>query len=147
MPVHPEPVGKDELSLRWTMPAGTLDFVGLPAEVPVLVRRLLEEGVLDSLVVEPTAIRTRLKVDQSWGDHGARVRTALATALGRPEAWRAPLSAAPADERLQMAARQVIDGEAGDYIRSHGGRVELLSARNEPGPGRRMLRLLPTRGR
>lgn len=91
-----------------------------------------------------------------------------------------------------MAVRQVIDGEVGDYIRSHGGQVDVvrvqndevevrlsgacshcpasdvtlterlevgirglypafrgLTAQNEPGPaaGRRLLRILPIRGR
>lgn len=192
VPVHPEPVSDDDRSLRWAIPAGTLGFVGVPSELPVLLQRLLDEGALESLTVEPAAVRTRLKAGCTWRDHGAPVRTALTTALGSPEQWRPAPSSAPADDLLRLAVQQVIDGEVGDYIRSHGGRVELLSARGHevevqlsgacshcpasdvtltnrletgiravyprlvrltarsepaPGPGRRILRLLPTRGR
>lgn len=192
VPVHPEPVADDQQSLRWAMPAGTIDFVGAPAELPAILQRLLDEGTLGSVTVEPAAVRTRLEPGLTWRNHGARVRTALQAALGTPEQWRPDRSSAPADDQLRLAVHQVIDGEVGDYIRSHGGRVELLSARdhavevqlsgacshcpasdvtltdrletgirrlyprldrltarNEPrsGPGRRMLRLFPTRGR
>lgn len=130
VPVHPEPVVDDAQSLRWSMPAATLDFVGVPSELPTALQRLLDEKVLSCLTVEPAAIRTRLDDGLTWRDHGARVRTALQTALAAPEQWRTGSSAPPADELLTLAVQQVIDGDVGDYIRSHGGRVELVSARD-----------------
>lgn len=192
VPVHPESVPDDPRTLRWVFPAGTLGFVGMPAEVPTLLRHLLDDGTVEVLTVEPAAVRITLGAGQEWREQGARVRDALQAALAAPEQWQAQPTAAPGDDVLRAAVHQVLDGEVGDYIRSHGGQVTLLSAhesevevqlsgacrhcpasditlterleggvralypglrrltaRDEPvpGAGRRMLRLIPTRGR
>lgn len=192
IPVHPESVPGDGRTLRWSCPADILAFVGVPAQLPTGVRSLLDEGVLESVSVEPAAVLTTLGSARSWRKDGVRVRQALQTALGTPGQWRPAPGGTPGDDALRLAVHQVIDGEVGAYIRSHGGQVELLrahdhdvqlqlsgacshcpasditltelleagiralypqlrrlEARNAPGvsAGRRMLGLIPTRGR
>ena len=127
--MHPEVVEDDPRTLRWLLPAGTLGFVGEVARAPEDVWALLEDGTLDRLTVEPDAVRTRLSTDRGWRREGARVRTALQQALAEPAQWAAAGDASP-DAVLRMAVEQVIAGEVGDYVRSHGGAVELLTVRD-----------------
>lgn len=192
MPVHPEAVDGDSQALRWCFPPSTLAMVGVPASVPESLAELLEDGTVESLYAEPAAVVTRLGGARTWREHGDRVRTAVQIALRSPEDWVPREGTGSADEVLRACVRQVIDGDAGDYIRSHGGQVEVLTVRDgevalrlsgacshcpasditlaerletgirdlfpalrrltahpdpEAGTGRRLLRLLPTRGR
>ena len=126
VPLHPEPVDGDPLELRWVIPAGTLDFVGGPARVPDDLQVLLDDGTLEALSVEPDAIRTRLGAGRSWRAEGPRTRAALQAALATPAGW-SPAGDASSDAVLRMAVQQVIDGDVGDYVRSHGGAVQLLT--------------------
>lgn len=192
VPVHPESVDDDERTLRWVIPPSTLSFVGTPVGVPEALQHVLDDGTLEALTLEPAAVRTTLADGRAWRDHGSRVRDALQVALAIPDQWLPAPTTTPRDDVLRAAVGQVIDGEVGAYIRSHGGQVTLLAvhdgevevqlsgacrhcpasdvtltqrlesgiraldptlrrliSRDEPGPvgGRRMLRLLPTRGR
>ncbi len=131
VPVHPESVPGDERTLRWSCPADILGFVGVPAQLPTVVQSLVDDGVLDCVSVEPAAIQTTLGAAGSWRQDGARVRQALQTALSTPRRWRPAPGGIPGDDALTLAVRQVIDGEVGDYIRSHGGHVELLNAHDD----------------
>lgn len=131
VPVHPESVAGDARALRWICPAGTLDFVGAPAELPAILQRLLDDATLESVSAEPAAVQTRLATGRTWQDHGAQVRDALQAALGAPGQWRAAAGTAPGDDVLRQAVLQVINGQVGDYIRSHGGQVELLTAHDD----------------
>lgn len=126
VPLHPEAVDGDPEELRWVLPAGTFAFVGTVAHLPLTVQQLLDDGTLKELTIEPTAIRTRLGVGRSWRFEGSRVRAALQTAAASPGQW-VPAEATSSGAVLRMAVQQVIDGEVGDYVRSHGGSVELLS--------------------
>ncbi|SDB80365.1 Fe-S cluster biogenesis protein NfuA, 4Fe-4S-binding domain [Raineyella antarctica] len=119
--LHPEAT-EDPRTLRWVVPAGTLDFVGVPAAVPSPLAGLLADGTLTGLVVEPAAVLTTGSGD--WRTVGATVRTALVAALDEPEAWRAP--ADTPRTVLAAAVEQVIAGEVGDYVRSHGGSARLV---------------------
>lgn len=130
MPVHPESVDDDARALRWVMPAGTLSFVGAPTGLPESVQNLLDDGTLTALSVEPAAVRTALAAGKAWRDHGPRVRSALQAALATPDQWWTSAGGA-GDAKLSMAVRQVIDGEIGDYIRSHGGLVELVGVHDD----------------
>lgn len=130
VPVHPESVDDDPQTLRWIFPAGTLRLVGVPAKLPINLQALIDDGTVRSLSVEPTAVRIQIAAERLWRDEGARVRTALQIALSEPDRWQAPQDSV-GDEGLQMAVRQVIDGEAGNYIRSHGGHVEMIRAQND----------------
>lgn len=125
VPLHPEAVEDDGRELRWVLPAGTLGFVGDVARAPEPVQALLEDDTLERLRLEPDAVRTRLGAGRSWRTEGGRVRVALQSGLAVPDRW-VPAGDASADAVLRMAVQQVIAGEVGDYIRSHGGSVELL---------------------
>ncbi len=131
IPVHPESVVGDADTLRWVIPAAVLGIVGVPASLPAPLQVLLDTGVLDSVTVEPAAVRTTLADGSAWGDHGARVRVALQQALEAPEQWRPAGTGSCADDLLRAAVHQVLDGEVGDYIRSHGGSVRLLDAHDD----------------
>ncbi|MDN5762959.1 MAG: NifU family protein [Microlunatus sp.] len=129
VPLHPEAVEGSDRELRWVLPSGTLGFVGQVRHVPAAVQTLLDEGIIETLTVEPTAIRTRLGLGRSWRGDGDRVRTALQSAVATPARW-TPAEAVSIDAVLRMAVQQVIEGEVGGYIRSHGGALTLLSIRD-----------------
>lgn len=128
VPIHPESVDDDKHTLRWAIPASTLGTVGVPDHLPAALQDLLEEQVLESVSVEPAGILTTIAPGSSWRDHGARVRQALQRALDTPEKWQFADTRSPTDDLLRMAVQQVIDGDVGDYIRSHGGHVALVQA-------------------
>lgn len=126
IPIHPEAVADAPDTLRWVMPAGTLGFVGTPADVPAPLRDLYAAGVLaPPLVVEPSAVLLRIGAQRSWRTEGARVRTALQAALAQPDAWRPPADAS-SDDVLRSAAQEVLAGDLADYVASHGGRIDIL---------------------
>lgn len=130
VPLHPEAVPGCADRLRWVVPAGTLPFAGSVATAPPALDVLLTAGVLSSVEVEPAAVVTTLGPGRCWRDVGARVRTALHTALGDPGGWRPGEEARALDDDgvLGALAARVIDGPAGDFVRSHGGGVELVGA-------------------
>jgi Fe/S biogenesis protein NfuA len=128
VPVHPERVPDHPDLLRWVVPAGSLPFVGEPYAVPRPIRDLLADGTLAApVVVEPDAVVLVAGPGLSWAGVGARVRRALQQALAHPEEWLPPQDAEP-DDRLRRAAERVIGGEVGDYVRGHGGRIDLVAA-------------------
>lgn len=125
VPLHPEAVEGNDRELRWVLPPDALDFIGEPSRVPECLQVLLDDDTVDALTVEPDAVRTRLGVGRTWRAEGPRVRSALQEALAAPAQW-SPAGDASPDAVLRMAVEQVIDGDVGNYIRSHGGAVELL---------------------
>jgi len=130
VPVHPERVPDRPDLLRWAVPAGSLPFVGEPRAVPQPLGDLLADGTLAGpVLVEPTAVVLAVGAGRSWAAVGAGVRGALQGALARPGEWEAPGDADP-DDRLRRAVEQVVAGEVGDYVRSHGGRIEVVGARD-----------------
>jgi Fe-S cluster biogenesis protein NfuA len=131
IPLHPEPTpAADEL--RWVTPPRVLPAAGRVAAAPGALGRLVDDGVLASVTVEPAAVVTRLGPGRSWPDEGAAVRSALHAALADPDGWTVEPAAEPRtdDARLRAAAEQVLAGPVGDYVRSHGGRVDLESVRD-----------------
>ncbi|QGF23386.1 NifU family protein [Raineyella fluvialis] len=118
--LHPEATA-DPHTIRWVVPAGTLPFVGAPKAVPAALQALRDGGTLTSIVVEPTAVL--LSTDGDWRTLGAPVRKALAEALAEPSGWVAP---AQPGSVLASAVEEVIAGEVGEYVRSHGGRARLM---------------------
>lgn len=121
VPTHPEVVPGDPQRLRWVIPAATLDVVGPVPVLPPALAALVEDGTVASVVAEPTAMLVELRADRGWRTEGHRVRTALQAALASPQDWRTEVVQAP-DEILRFAADQVLAGEVGNYIRSHGAR-------------------------
>ncbi len=71
----------------------------------------------------------RLRPGLSWRRDGAAVRTALQAALAQPEHWQPAHEGTP-DDVLRMAVVEVIDGDVGDYVRSHGGQIELVDVQD-----------------
>jgi Fe-S cluster biogenesis protein NfuA len=130
IPLHPEAVPGRSDRLRWVVPAGVLGFVGPVARAPGRLGRLVDAGLVAGLEVEPAAVLVTLADGRSWREDGAMVRTALHAALGDPDAWVPSPVAASLDEDALLArvADQVLTGPAGDFVRSHGGVVELVDA-------------------
>ncbi|MEO6999717.1 MAG: NifU family protein [Terracoccus sp.] len=125
VPIHPEPVYGDALSMRWIVPPDVLGFVGATARLPETLQSLLDGSTIETLMVEPAAVLVRLRGGLTWRRDGAAVRTALQAALGFPEQW-LPAQEGTPDDVLRMAVREVIDGDVGGYVRSHGGQIELV---------------------
>ncbi len=124
--LHPETV--DASVVRWvSASARALGFVGVPDAVPPALGALLDDGTLRGVTVEPGAVLTALTPARAWRVEGARVRSALAAALADPDGWRAP-EGSDADAVLAAVVEQVVAGEVGDYVRSHGGDIALVSA-------------------
>ena len=122
--LHPEAVDGEPLEVRWVVPAGTLPFVGQALSVPEPLQMLVQSGVLTSIVIEPTAIRTRLAPDRDWRLSGSAVRDAVADAAAAPDEW-VPRDGSGGDAVVRAAVEQVLAGEVGAYVRSHGGSLEL----------------------
>ncbi|MFF9650464.1 NifU family protein [Streptomyces sp. NPDC014622] len=126
VPMHPEATD-DPQAVRWVVPAGTLPVVGEIAEAPDELGEMLRSEDVAAIEVETRAVMIRLADGRSWSRAGARVRDALAAALRQPREWR-PAAAVGEDDVLRAALRDVLDGSIGDYIRSHGGEVTVVSA-------------------
>ncbi|MCI4657475.1 NifU family protein [Cryobacterium zhongshanensis] len=133
IPLHPEAVDSRPEALRWVMPAGTLAFTGEVRSAPGELGRLVETGVLTALTVEVAAVTTCLSATGSWASQGAFVRSALHAALANPAGWVPVLPTTPGtrDADLAACALTVLAGRVGDFIRSHGGVVELVSAHDD----------------
>lgn len=129
VPVHPEAVIDDPQSLRWVVPPGVLAVRGRVTAAPGALDTLIASGEVEWVEAGADAVTIRLRPDLTWREFGPRVRTALGEALRRPEAWSAESYRVEGpDALLAEAARAAIDGEAGDYVRSHGGHIEFVGA-------------------
>lgn len=125
VPMHPEP-GPDAQTLRWIVPVGALPVIGAIATAPAALGVLLRTGVVQALEAETQAVVVRLAEGRDWAEEGARVRDALAAALLLPLDWR-PAVAATEDDLLRATLQDVLAGSAGEFIRSHGGEVVIVS--------------------
>ena len=140
LPIHPEAVDGDPTRTRWRVPAGVPAFHGPVASAPGPLGALLDDGTLRSVVLEPGAVLIEAGPGQAWNRIGGQVRTALLQALTRPaHTWTPadpqgdalpPSDAQPPDVVLAGHARRLLDGPIGDTVRSHGGRAELVEARD-----------------
>ncbi|MBZ5734111.1 NifU family protein [Nocardioides sp. TRM66260-LWL] len=126
-PVHAEAVPGRPSCARWVVPPGSLRLVGVPERVPAPLARLLDEGLLVHVEVEPAAVLLELAPAHTWAASGDVVRGALQDALTDPEGWVPADGDDPAREHLAAAAREVLAGEVGAYARSHGGSLELVA--------------------
>lgn len=128
--LHAE-AGSDAAEVRWVAPEATLPAAGTVLRAPGDLGSLLDEGVLVDVVVLPGHVVTRVPDASDWPRVGARVRRAVAGALTSPTAWVTHDDGPSArDDALAAAARELLAGTAGDYVRSHGGVVEILGARD-----------------
>lgn len=126
VPVHPEAVADTPDTLRWVVPAGLLEFVGRPARIPPPLQALYDDGVLvPPLILEPTAVVLRLAEEHTWRSRGPAVRQALQAALAESDGWEPPADRS-GDELLRSVVAEVLAGELGEYVRGHGGRIEVV---------------------
>ncbi|GAA1881253.1 NifU family protein [Williamsia serinedens] len=125
VPLHPEPVANDPATVRWVVPAGLLSVVGVPAALPPALADLARDGVVESVTVESSAVLVTLTPGHTWRAVGTRVRAALSADLEDPSAWSA---AAPTtdDDVLRAAAHEVLDGDVGAFVASHGGALRVV---------------------
>lgn len=128
LPLHPEEVPDRPGTVRWVVPAGRTPFAGDVAEAPGDLGVLLGEGTLCCVHLEPAAVLTCTD-PETWSRIGARVRRAVATAVGA-DGWSPKGEARTDDEALREIAEQAVAGAPGDYVRSHGGEIEVLDARD-----------------
>lgn len=128
LPLHPEELPDRPGTVRWVVPAGLTPFVGDVAEAPGELGVLLGEGTLCCVRLEPAAVLTSADPER-WPRIGARVRRAVACALGA-EGWSAKGEPLTDDEALHGIAEEAVAGVPGDYVRSHGGEIELVGVRD-----------------
>ncbi|BCJ33481.1 hypothetical protein Athai_09840 [Actinocatenispora thailandica] len=126
--MHPEATG-DPQTVRWVIPAGTLPVAGPMAALPDELDGLAAAGVVDCVEVESRAVLVRLADGHRWDADGPAVRAGLSAALQQPERWR-PVHRGSDEELLRGALQDVLDGPAGDYVRSHGGQITITSTRD-----------------
>jgi NFU1 iron-sulfur cluster scaffold homolog, mitochondrial len=124
--MHPEP-GSDPSQIRWVLAATCLVASGPVTAAPAL-SELLADGTLASVTALEDCVLTVAGQDQQWSVIGGRVRTALGTALDRPEEW--VVAAFDSDKTVLAAAKRVLAGDFGDYVRSHGGGFSIDGVRN-----------------
>lgn len=146
VPMHAEATGDPEV-VRWVVPPGVLPLDGAVTALPGALGRMLEDGTLADVRVEQGALLVR-SGGPSWRTLGGAVRSALRSALAEPGGWEVgagttqqvtarPGTAqagtahdddAPAPaEALRTAVHDVLAGPTGDFIRSHGGQVEVVA--------------------
>ncbi|GAB49879.1 NifU family protein [Mobilicoccus pelagius] len=127
--VHPEAVEGDPSALRWVVPPGLLTARGRVTSAPPPLDAFLAGGDVAEVEAASDAVTIRLAPGRSWRELGPRVRTALGEALRDPQGWVATQGHIEGpDAALTEAAAAAIAGEAGDYVRSHGGHIELVAA-------------------
>lgn len=131
--VHPEP-GQDDAEVRWVLGATALretgvEVVGPVRRVPGALGALVADGTVAEVRVEADAVVVRLGEGRTWRAAGASVRTALLASLAQGSAWE-PETERDDDAVLAAAVEAVLAGPTGDYVRSHGGRIEVVSARD-----------------
>ena len=130
--LHPE-AGATPEEVRWVVPDAPLPAPGRAVEVPAALGALVADGTLVEVQVLPGCVSTRAASAGEWRRCGPRVRRAVAAALAEPGSWRTePAGAAgnPDDRALEAAVRRLTAGDVGDYVRSHGGAIQLVDVRD-----------------
>lgn len=117
IPTHPELV--DVATVRWVLPGAAIPGRGEVLAAPEPLTQLLADGTIVRVVAEPDALVVTLRPGESWRQWTEPVRAALLEALAA-DGWEFA-----GGESLAEALDVVLAGEAGDFIRSHGGRVEV----------------------
>lgn len=118
--LHAQAVPGQPLTVRWVAPDTTLpagELVAAPGELGTLLG-----SVIARASVEPHGLLLTLREGESWRDHGDAVRAALVAALADPASL---VVAADPDGVLRDVVDDVLAGPTGDYVRSHGGSVQV----------------------
>lgn len=127
VPMHPEMVAGEEQVVRWVLPPGAVPFAGPVCSAPGVLGELLAAGVIQEIECESCAVLIRLGDSERWDERLPEVRDALAAAIAEP-AWKPDAESQwGCDALLAAAVHEVLAGQAGDYVRSHGGRVTVAS--------------------
>jgi len=127
--LHPE-AGAVPEEVRWVVPDAPLPAPGVAVDLPAALASLLADGTLVEVRVLPGCVVTRTSAPADWGRHGARVRRAVAAALAEPGVWRTETGDESDDQQLGAAVRRLLAGDVGDYVRSHGGLIEVVDVRD-----------------
>ena len=132
VPMHAEATGERDV-VRWVLPAGLLPMNGAVRTAPGALGRMLDDGTLAGVRVEAGALLIR-SGGASWRTLGTLVRSALQESLAAPDGWVIgngaavdALHAAAPEDALTTALHDVLAGPTGDFIRSHGGQVEVVA--------------------
>ncbi len=123
--LHPE-AGAVPEEVRWVVPDALLPAPGVAVETPEALATLLADGTLTEVRVLPGCVVTRARSAGDWSRCGAAVRDAVAAAVAAPDGWRVDGTDRPDDEQLAGAVRRLLAGDVGDYVRSHGGAIDLV---------------------
>ena len=128
--LHAEP-GADAAEVRWVAPDTPLPAAGEAVRVPDDLGSLLADGTLTEVRVQADGVLTRAAAPVDWRRIGPVVRRAVAAALTVPAQWETRAAdPSAADLSLASVTRELLAGEVGDYVRSHGGAIEVVGARD-----------------
>lgn len=127
--LHPE-AGAIPEEVRWVVTDAPLPPTGTVLDAPGDLADLLSDGTLVDVRVLPGCVVTRTRSADDWQRCGPRVRRAVTAALAAPERWRVRPTGSDDDEALADAVRRLTAGDVGDYVRSHGGAIELADVRD-----------------
>lgn len=120
--IHPQSVPGASSAVRWVT---DVDLpVGSVISAPGTLGPLLQYGVLTRALVERGGVWTWLAPDQSWVEHGPRIRDAVSSALDLP-GWEVEEGS---DELLELIAREILEGDLAGYLESHGGVITVVAA-------------------
>ena len=133
VPLHAEAVPGDARLLRWVVAPATFESSGRVAWAPDPLGAMLRGANPVSLDIEPGggSLLAAVRDAGDWARAGSALRTALHEALLEPGAWilstaPEPASAVGLDGLVRAAVQEVLAGRLGDFIRSHGGAVDVL---------------------
>ncbi len=127
--LHPE-AGAVPEEVRWVVPDTPLPPPGTAVRLPDDLAALVADGTLAEVRVLPGCVVTRAASADAWPHCGARVRAAVAAAVADPERWRVEDAGSADDAALAAAVRRLVASDAGDYVRSHGGAVDIVGVRH-----------------
>ncbi|HHT14169.1 MAG TPA: NifU family protein [Propionibacterium sp.] len=120
--IHPQSIPGEPRAVRWVT---DVDLpVGEVVKAAGTLGPLMEYGVLTKVMVERGGVWTWLAEDQSWTDHGPRIRDAVAAAVDL-DGWEITEGS---EELLGLLAREVLEGELASYVSSHGGHITVESS-------------------
>lgn len=132
VPMHAEATGETDV-VRWVLPAGLLLVDGAVTTATGALGRMLDDGTLTEVRVEAGALLIR-SGGAPWRTLGGPVRSALQESLAEPDGWAIgngaavdALHAGEPEDALTTALHDVLAGPTGDFIRSHGGQVEVVA--------------------
>ncbi|WP_144209038.1 NifU family protein [Mycobacterium tilburgii] len=112
--------------LRWVVAADRLPPRGTVRTAPGKLGALLDTGILDGIVVEPSGILITIGAGHTWRELGDDVRAALSAALAQPDSWAVDQSFSAASA-LEAVAAELLNGQVGSLAASHCGSIELVS--------------------